>query len=159
MSAKYLTKLQDKEKHELCLMRILQGMSYDKLQVIVAEDFGLEVSRQTVGNFFRSEEGSKMMDQAYKTLREEYVNEPMIEKSTRVMALREQASKLQRLLRDQLSIEDEAWISYSQELRQYIKQIAIEMDGINVNVNEAQSAAEMAMDAALAKAAKIKLVK
>jgi hypothetical protein len=139
-------------------MRILQGSSYDSLTTYAQETFGLETTRQTIGNFFRSEEGAEFMRAAYATLRDEYANEPMIEKSTRVMALREQAVKLQGVLRS-LPVDDEAWISYSQELRQYVKQISIEMDGINVNVNDAKSAAEQGIDAALAKAAKLKLVK
>lgn len=139
-------------------MRILQGSSYDSLVGYIQEHFGLEVSRQTVGNFFRSEEGAEFMDAAYSHLREEYKNEPMIEKSTRVMALREQAVKLQGVLRS-LPVDDEAWISYSQELRQYVKQIAVEMEGINVNVTDAKSAAELAIDAAMAKAAKLQIVK
>jgi len=158
MSARFLTKLPDKDKFELCLMRILQGSSYDFLVGYIQDNFGLEVSRQTVGNFFRSEEGAEFMEKAYSNLREEYKNEPMIEKSTRVMALREQAVKLQGVLRS-LSVEEEEWISYSQELRQYIKQIAVEMEGINVNVTDAKSAAELAIDAAMAKAAKLELVR
>lgn len=153
-----LKQLQTPQKTELCLARILQGSSYADLAEYVFDQFGLQVSRQTIGNFFRSEEGTDLMDRAYEHLRQEYSNEPLIEKSTRVMALREQAQKLQGLLRT-LSMEDEVWISYSQELRQYMKQISVEMEGIQVNVTEGKSAAELAIEAATAKAKTLSLVK
>jgi hypothetical protein len=139
-------------------MRILDGTSYDALVIYIADNFNLETSRQTVGNFFRSVEGAEFMEKAYENLRAEYKNEPLIEKSTRVMALREQTAKLQAFLRT-LPTEAEAYISYSQELRQYIKQISVEMDGINVNVTDGKSATEVALDAAMAKAKKLELVK
>jgi hypothetical protein len=98
------------------------------------------------------------MEAAYSHLRDEYSNEPLIEKSTRVLALREQTQKVQDTLRT-LDVTSEEWISYSQEFRQYVKQIAVEMEGINVNVTEGKSAAEMGIEAAMHKAQKLELVK
>jgi hypothetical protein len=143
---------------ELCLLRILQAASYADLAEMIKEEWGFELTRQSVGNFFRSDEGAELMEEAYATLRKEYSNEPVIEKSTRVMALREQAVKLQGLLRE-LPVSDPEWREYSQEFRQYIKQIATEMEGIQVNVTEGKSAVEVAMEAALAKQRKLELVK
>jgi len=152
----YLADLTTQQKFELCLVRILQGLSYAELSAYIAEEWAFDVSRQTIGNFIRSEEGQDVMAQAYDHLRKEYSNEPVIEKSTRVMALREQALKLQALLRT-LAVDTPPWVEYSQEFRQYIKQIAIEMDGIQVNVSEHKAAAEVAIEAALAKQQKRKL--
>ncbi len=153
-----LERLQRKQKFELCLHRILQGLSYQELADYLLNEWQFEISRQSVGNFLRSEEGEAMMAEAYEHLRAEFSNEPVIEKSTRVMALREQALKLQGVLRD-LPVDEEEWLSYSQEFRQYIKQIAIEMDGIQVNVMEGKSAAELAIEAALSKQKKLHIVK
>ena len=158
MANAYLKDLQKKQKFELCLVRILKGASYAELSAWVAEEWGFEISRQSVGNFIRSEEGIQIMDEAYAHLRQEFSNEPIIEKSTRVMALREQTLKLQGLLRS-ISVDSEEWISYSQEFRQYIKQIAIEMDGIQVNVMEGKSAAEVAIEAALSEKRHLEVVR
>ena len=153
-----LENLKTKQKINLCMTRIVRGLSYAELAEYLLEEWQYTCTRQVIGNFFRSDEGETLMEEAYTGLRREFSNEPIIEKSTRVMALREQALKLQGLLRT-LGVEEEEWIEYSQEFRQYIKQIAIEMDGIQVNVMEGKSAAEMAMAAAVEKKSKLKLVK
>lgn len=156
--ANFLKNLQKNQKFELCLLRILQGLSYSDLANYVKEEWGFELSRQSIGNFLRSEEGQQIMASAYEHLRKEYSNEPVIEKSTRVMALREQATKIQALLRN-LAVDSEGWLEYSQEFRQYIKQIAVEMEGIQVNVSEGKSAAELAIEAAMEKQRKLEVVK
>ncbi len=153
-----LEKLQRRQKLKICFLRILKGSSYQDIADHLKEEWQYTCSRQAVGNFLRSDEGEQMVEDAYAHLRREFSNEPVIEKSTRVLALREQVLKLQSVLRT-LAVEEEEWISYSQEFRQYIKQIAIEMDGIQVNVMEGKSAAEMAMAAAVDKKSKLKLVK
>ena len=73
------------------------------------------------------------------------------------MALREQALKLQEILRT-VPTSAEDWLDYSAEFRQYVKQIAVEMEGIQVNVTEGKSATELALDAAMSKAKKLELV-
>ncbi len=157
MANEFLKTLQRKQKFELCLVRILKGWSYQELSDWALEEWGFEVSRQSIGNFIRSDQGVQIMEEAYTNLRQEFSNEPIIEKSTRVMALREQALKLQGLLR-LTGVDEEEWISYSQEFRQYIKQIAIEMDGIQVNVMEGKSATELALEAALSKRTHLEVV-
>jgi hypothetical protein len=154
----YLRDLQAGQKFELCLLRIMQGMSFKDMSEHVKSEWGFEITRQTIGNFFRSEEGRELLDKAYGHIRKEYANESLVEKSTRVLALREQTQKIQRTLRD-LAVESAEWISYSQEFRQYMKQIAVEMEGIQVNVTDGKAAAERAIEAAIAKKAKLELVK
>lgn len=144
------------QKFELCLLRILQGASYATISDYVKEEWGFSLTRQSIGNFFRDPEGQNLMEEAYDHLRKEYSNEPVIEKSTRVMALREQAVKLQTVLRN-LPVDTEDWITLSQEFRQYVKQIATEMDGIQVNFNEGKSPTELALEAALARKRKLEV--
>jgi histidinol-phosphate/aromatic aminotransferase/cobyric acid decarboxylase-like protein len=153
----FLRDLQTGQKFELCLLRILKGMPFKDLANHVHEEWGFEITRQTIGNFFRSAEGLELMEKAYEHLRKEYSNEPLVEKSTRVLALKEQTEKIQAILRTVAS-DSEEWLSYSQEFRQYVKQIAVEMEGIQVNVTDGKAAAERAIEAAIAKKAKLELV-
>lgn len=156
MASERLTDLNRTQKFELCLVRVLQGASYKELADYVKEEWGFPISRQTIGYFLKSKEGEAIMSEVYDQLRKEYSNEPVVEKSTRVLALREQAVKLQKVLRG-LPV-DKEWLDFSAEFRQYIKQIATEMEGLQINISEGKSAAELAIEAALAKRAKLKVV-
>ena len=141
---RYLKDLTSGQKADLCLLRILQGKSYQELSDWVKSEWTFTLSRQSIGNFFRSDEGKEIMDVSYTQLKSEYADEPLIEKATRVLALQEQAKKLQRLL-DRLCVDEREWLSYSEEFRQYIKQISVEMEGLQITVADGRSPIEVAL--------------
>jgi len=144
----YLKDLGQSQKIEMCLVRILEAKSYEDLAGYIDSNWGFKITRQSIGNFFRSEEGTRIMDQAYTQLKAEYADEPLVEKSTRVLSLRDQALKIKALLAT-LPVSDEFWIGDSQEFRQYIKQISVEMEGLQITVADGRSPIEMALEQAL----------
>jgi hypothetical protein len=130
----YLNKLQREQKLELCLLRILDGATYNAIRDYIEETWQHKTSSQSVGNFFRSTEGEDLVSEAYKKLRSEYQEQPLIEKSTRMM--------------EGLPVGSEGWMLCSNEFRQYGKMISTEMEGLQVTVDD-RTPSERAFQAAL----------
>jgi hypothetical protein len=143
----YLNKLQREQKLELCLLRILDGATYNAIRDYIEETWQHKTSSQSVGNFFRSTEGEDLVSEAYKKLRSEYQEQPLIEKSTRMMAYRDQMVRLRHVM-EGLPVGSEGWMLCSNEFRQYGKMISTEMEGLQVTVDD-RTPSERAFQAAL----------
>ena len=146
----YLTKLQYPQKLDICLLRIMDAATYKDVATYIGEVWQSEATPQTVGNFFRSEEGEKIMADAYKKLRKEYADQPLVEKSTRVVAYRDQMLKI-RAVMNILPVGEEGWLEMSNEFRQYGKMIFQETEGLHITVDD-KTPMEKALAAALASA-------
>ena len=144
----YLTKLQEDQKLEICLLRIMDAATYKTVSDYIQEAWQAPATPQTVGNFFRSEEGEQIMEKAYKKLRKEYSQQPLIEKSTRLLAYRDQMLKI-RAVMNSIPVGDEGWLELSVEFRQYGNMIFKETEGMHITIDD-QTPMELALIAALA---------
>lgn len=132
-SGSYLTVLLPEQKQVLCRKRLLDATSYDDLVTFIETEWNHGVSRNTVANFLTSHEGRDMLKLEHEKVRENFLNEPLVEKGTRVIKLRDKAIEIDRYLQT-TSIESDAWLSYSQELRQYLKMLREEIDGSKITL-------------------------
>jgi len=130
-----LVALPEEQKLELVERRIINGDTYQSLADWLEEVYGFETSITTISHFFNSVEGEKLYKRKFSEIRETFANEPLVDKSTRVLAIREKALALGRML-DLLSMSDESWMDFSAEYRHYLKMIRDEMEGLKISVDD-----------------------
>lgn len=138
----YLARLSEEDKRELCRKRLLNAWTHERLSDYLRDELGYEATSASVANFFRSSEGELLQGQEHAEIRKRYLDEPLIEKGTRVLALRKQARRLGAML-DELTVIDDEWFEASAEYRQYMKLIKDEIEGSKITLDgEVNSPAE-----------------
>jgi hypothetical protein len=130
----YLVKLLDEQKTELCQLRLIKAWTYEQLAAHATRVYGSEATKQTISNFFRSDAGVALLSETHEEIRKKYLEEPLIEQGTRVLAMRDKAIQLERALRDQV-VGTEDWLNISSEYRQYLNMISKLIDGTKLNLN------------------------
>lgn len=130
-----LTQLPEEQKLELIERRIINGDTYVDLVDWLKDTYDYDAAASTVSYFFNSVEGEKLYQQKFQEIRDTFADEPLVDKSTRVLALRDKALKLREYLN--LHHEgEEYWLDYSAEYRQYLKMIKDEMEGLKINIGD-----------------------
>lgn len=131
----YLNSLLPEQKEVICQLRLMNGATYDEIRGFIEREWAQSVTIPTISYFFRSREGERVLRQEHEKIRKTFLDEPLVEKGTRVLKLREKARELDRLLQ-RLAPEEEAWIGYSQEFRQYLKMIKEEVEGTKIQLED-----------------------
>lgn len=132
-----LQKLTYEQVETVCGLH-LDNYSYNDIALYVKENFDVNYTRQSFGEFFRSKEGIERVQEVSEKIRDEWINEPLAEKSSRIHALQEQATKLQRMLRNlpPEAIGSQEYYKLSQEFRGYMAQLRQETEPLRVQKDE-----------------------
>lgn len=130
-----LVGLPEEQKLELVERRIINGDSYQSLVDWLSNTYEFDTSITTMSHFFNSVEGEKLYKRKFREIRDTFAEEPLVDKSTRVLALRKKALHLGRVL-DLLPMDEDDWLNFSSEYRQYLKMIRDEMEGLKISVDD-----------------------
>jgi hypothetical protein len=90
-----------------------------------------------------SDEGVSLLKAVHDEVRETFQDQPLIEKSSRIMAFQDKMQLLNQSMDKLGDPQADGWRELSQEYRQYAKLIQDEMVGIKVTFDKNVSPAEM----------------
>lgn len=118
----------------ICALR-LDNHTLQRIADKVRAEFDVSYTNASYSTYFKSQEGKDRLHSMEQLLWEEWENEPLAKKVSRVHALAEQAQKLQRIIRS-LPIHDPAYLTLSKEFRGYLALLRVETEPLRVGKEE-----------------------